>query len=388
MAAIEAKDISKHYRIYAKPADRLKEVLLRRSCHKAFRALDHVSFAVESGQTFGIIGDNGAGKSTLLKILSGTLQPTGGDLAIDGRVAALLELGAGFHPEFSGRQNIYLNATLLGLEHQEIASIENDIIGFAELEEFIDRPVKTYSSGMYIRLAFSIATSVDPDILIIDEALSVGDQHFQKKCVDRMMGFRKTGKTIIFCSHSMYFVSELCDRVMWLNNGEVRDIGYPEQVVIAYEKWCQQKSGPQESFERDPSSPVRVKRLEIRDARGRVVNEAETGDDLFVFMTISSTRPVYCHLGVGFENLSGEGLFGVSTKAEGYEPLEIDGTRQIKVRFPAIRLVNGAYKAFLFVLDEHAVHVYDRKLSPELQVHKHAEVYGCFYMDHQWILEP
>lgn len=386
MADIDADSISKHYRIYPKPSDRLKEVLFRRSYHKAFPALTSVSFHVDSGETFGIIGDNGAGKSTLLKILSGTLQPSEGQLVIHGRVAALLELGAGFHPEFSGRQNIYLNATLLGLSHEEIQSIEKDIIEFAELEEFIDRPVKTYSSGMYIRLAFSIATTVDPDILIIDEALSVGDQHFQKKCVNRMMGFRSMGKTIIFCSHSMYFVTELCDRAMWLNSGKVREIGYTDHVVMAYEKWCREKASSEPEVHDHLLSPVKADQVQIFNAAGYAVNEAETGEDIFVRAVISSTETVVCHLGIGFENLSGEGLFGISTKGDGYAPIEVNGTKEISVAFPGLGLINGAYKAFVFVLDEYAVHVYDRKLSKELQIRKKPDVYGCFYMDHYWEL--
>ncbi len=389
MTAIAAQNITKRYRVYAKPADRLKEVLLRRPFHQAFHALTQVSFKVEPGETFGIIGDNGAGKSTLLKILSGTLQPTEGEIAIRGRVAALLELGAGFHPEFTGRQNIYLNATLLGLEHDEIRAIESDIIRFAGLDQFIDRPVKTYSSGMYIRLAFSIATSVDPDILIIDEALSVGDQHFQKKCVDRIMGFRQLNKTIVFCSHSLYQVSELCDRVMWLNHGEMQHIGYTDQVVMAYEKWCQQQSVQEaEVVYHDASSPVKVDRIEVTDINGKPVVAPEAGDDLIVSVTLSSTRPVCCHIGIGFENLAGEGMFGVTTKGDAMAPIDIGRSRHLKVSFPDIRLINGAYKACVFVLDEYAVHVYDRKLSGELHFKKRPETYGCMYMNHHWELDP
>ena len=190
MNAIEAEGLTKHYQVYLRPFDRLKEAILRKPCHDPVEALTDVSFEVPEGGTLGIIGENGAGKSTLLKILAGTAHPTSGRMVKRGRMAALLELGSGFHPEFSGRQNIYLNAALLGLKEKEIRDREKAIIAFSELENAIDRPVKTYSSGMYVRLAFSIATSVEPDVLIIDEALSVGDHRFQQKCVDRMMGFR------------------------------------------------------------------------------------------------------------------------------------------------------------------------------------------------------
>jgi len=232
--AIEAQGLTKNYQVYRRPFDRLKESALRRPCHDRIEALTDVTFEVPEGGTLGIIGENGAGKSTLLKILAGTVRPTSGHLVNRGRVAALLELGSGFHPEFSGRQNIYLNAALLGLKEKEIREREASIIAFSELENAIDRPVKTYSSGMYVRLAFSIATSVDPQILIIDEALSVGDQRFQQKCVDRMMNFRNANKTLIICTHSMYMINELCSHTLWLKNGRTCLLGKTSSVVSSY----------------------------------------------------------------------------------------------------------------------------------------------------------
>jgi ABC-type polysaccharide/polyol phosphate transport system ATPase subunit len=232
--SVEVHNVSKTYRLYDRPVDRLKEAVLRRPFHRPFQPLREVSFVVPQGGILGIIGDNGAGKSTLLKILAGTLTPSTGQVLHRGRVAALLELGAGFHQEFSGRQNIYLNASLLGLSDAEIGQREAGIIEFSELAEFIDRPVKTYSSGMYVRLAFSIATSVDPDILIIDEALSVGDAHFQKKCVNRMMQFKEQGKTMLFCTHSMYQIQELCDQVLWLDHGAMQRLDSATEVINAY----------------------------------------------------------------------------------------------------------------------------------------------------------
>ena len=211
MFRVNVQNVGKEYRLYAKPHDRLWEALFRKPKHDLFKVLSDISFNVALGQSLGIIGDNGAGKSTLLKLLAGTIHPTTGNIEVNGRVAALLELGAGFHPEFTGRQNIHLNASLLGIPEEEIKLKENEIIEFAELEQFIDRPVRTYSSGMYVRLAFSIATTVDPEILIIDEALAVGDMAFQKKCITRMNFFKEQGKTMLFCSHSMYLVQELCD---------------------------------------------------------------------------------------------------------------------------------------------------------------------------------
>ena len=234
-------NLCKDFKIYERPQDRLREIILRRPCHRVYHVLDDISFAVPEGKSLGIIGDNGAGKSTLLKLLVGTLQPSAGDIEINGQVAALLELGAGFHPEFTGRKNIYLNASLLGVPDENIHELENDIIAFSELDYFIDRPVKTYSSGMYVRLAFSIATMVRPDILVIDEALSVGDMAFQKKCVQRMNEFRQQRKTMVFCSHSMFHVQELCDMALWIDQGKIRELGDSEQVVGHYEHYCNSK---------------------------------------------------------------------------------------------------------------------------------------------------
>lgn len=241
MPRVSVQNLSKDFKIYKRPQDRLIEVILRKPKHEICHVLSDISFSVPDGKSLGIIGDNGAGKSTLLKILVGTLQPTSGDIAIRGQVAALLELGAGFHPEFTGRKNIYLNAALLGVPDDNIAELENDIIQFSELEDFIDRPVKTYSSGMYVRLAFSIATMVRPDILVIDEALSVGDMAFQKKCVQRMNEFREQHKTMVFCSHSMFHVQELCDIAIWLDKGKIQEIGDSDKVVGMYEAFCNNK---------------------------------------------------------------------------------------------------------------------------------------------------
>ncbi|MCH8265870.1 MAG: ATP-binding cassette domain-containing protein [Proteobacteria bacterium] len=238
---ISVEGLFKDFKIYARPQDRLIELLLGKPRHEVFHVLSDISFAVPSGKSLGIIGVNGAGKSTLLKLLVGTLQATGGNISLRGQVAALLELGAGFHPEFTGRKNIFLNASLLGVPDENIEALEADIIEFSELGHFIDRPVKTYSSGMYVRLAFSIATMVRPDILVIDEALSVGDMAFQKKCVQRMNEFREQQKTMVFCSHSMFHVQELCDTAIWLDQGRIREMGDSDKVVGHYEDYCSNK---------------------------------------------------------------------------------------------------------------------------------------------------
>ncbi|MCI0344366.1 MAG: ABC transporter ATP-binding protein, partial [Chloroflexi bacterium] len=213
--------LSKRYRVYATPWDRLWEALTRRPRHRDFHALDDVGFTLERGEGLAVIGENGAGKSTLLKILAGITAPTAGRLEVRGKIASILELGSGFHPEFTGRQNIVLNAAMLGLSEAEVKARMPEIVGFSELGEFIDQPVKCYSTGMAMRLGFSIATQVDPEVLIIDEALSVGDGYFQKKCMDRLQRYVEEGGTLLFCSHAMYYVSAFCRRAMWLKQGRV-----------------------------------------------------------------------------------------------------------------------------------------------------------------------
>ena len=273
MFRINVQNVNKEYKIYAKPHDRLLEVLLRKSKHKVFNVLENISFYVGIGQSLGVIGDNGAGKSTLLKLIAGTVQPTSGTVEMNGRVAALLELGAGFHPEFSGRQNIYLNASLLGISQEEIRQKENEIIAFAELEQFIDRPVRTYSSGMYVRLAFSIATMVDPDILIIDEALSVGDMAFQKKCMKRMNHFKEQGRTMLFCSHSMYHVQELCENVIWLEKGRIKKAGKCDEIVGLYEDFCNQKK------DRNVNEVDKHQTVEAADRDCKIISFVMKADD-------------------------------------------------------------------------------------------------------------
>src|SRR6266576_1981013 len=233
--AVRASELTKQYDIYRRPADRLIEFVTRRPRHTVFPALQDVTFEVERGETVGIIGQNGAGKSTLLKLLCNVTRPTSGSLETRGTIASILELGTGFHPEFTGRDNAALNATILGLSPADLRLRLPDILEFSELGTFLDRPVKTYSSGMYMRLAFSVAVNVNPDILIIDEALAVGDGHFQKKCIDKIREFQEQGKTILFCSHALYLVNSICRRTMWLDHGRVMRWGPTLDVVYAYE---------------------------------------------------------------------------------------------------------------------------------------------------------
>jgi lipopolysaccharide transport system ATP-binding protein len=236
---IQVNRAGKSYRLYQRPADRLWQFLWPgpNSRFKDFTAVEDVSFELRRGEVMGIVGVNGAGKSTLLQLVTGTIPPSHGTVSTNGRIAAILELGSGFNPEFTGRENIYLNAATLGLSKAEIASRIDSIIEFAGIGQHIDQPVKTYSSGMQVRLAFSIATSVDPDILIIDEALSVGDGAFRRQSFDRIMQIKERGATILFCSHVLFHVEAFCDRALWLHRGKVQKLGAVSEVLSPYQEF-------------------------------------------------------------------------------------------------------------------------------------------------------
>ena len=236
--AVRLDRVTKTYKLYRSPRDRLKEALLpgNRSYHQPFDALSDVSMEIEPATTVGIIGRNGSGKSTLLQCICGIIPPTSGELEVNGRIAALLELGAGFNPEFSGRDNLYMNAAILGLSRDKVDQRLDQILSFADIGEYIDQPVRTYSSGMYVRLAFSIAIHVDPEILIVDEALAVGDIHFQARCYDRFHQFREQGVTVIFVTHDLNMVTRFCDRAYLLSHGRIVIEGAPREVVAEYRK--------------------------------------------------------------------------------------------------------------------------------------------------------
>jgi len=236
---VSLEAISVRYRVPTEPINTLKEHVIRlfkgtRPGYREFLALDEVSFGVTQGESLGIIGRNGAGKSTLLKVISGIMRPTLGRVQVLGHVAPLIELGAGFHPELTGRENVFLNGAILGFSRAEMAAKLDGIVAFSELEDFIDAPLRTYSSGMKVRLGFAVATDIDPEILIIDEVLSVGDEAFQEKCRQRMQQFRTKGTTILFVTHSLDKLTEICDRALWLEHGQIRFLGEVGEAVDAY----------------------------------------------------------------------------------------------------------------------------------------------------------
>jgi lipopolysaccharide transport system ATP-binding protein len=400
MTAIEAKNLTKVYKVYGSPVDRLKEIVRRRPYHSEFTALDNIDFSVPKGETFGIIGENGAGKSTLLKILARTLKPSSGHLAINGRSAALLELGAGFNPEFTGEENIYLNAYLLGLSKSDIEKDKAKIIDFSELGDFIKRPVKTYSSGMHVRLAFSIATCVNPEILIVDEALSVGDQHFQKKCIDRMMRLREEGKTIFFCSHSMYLVQELCRKAIWLKNGRMERSGNTAKVINAYNDWVRAKeTGMQVDTGIVPvatggtDKEIWIEWIKIADDEGREIDDpliVSTGRDIWVKILIrvqNFSRDYRGFIGMAINRNDEEEIFGVTTKMDGFESISFYDRQEISIRFSEIPLLSGKYYFVAALSDEHGIHPYDIQRSKMISIENLAGELGLVRLGHEWEIQ-
>jgi len=262
--ALKVNNVSKRYEIYSAPHHRLLQTFFhgRRQFFKEFWALKNVSFEVKRGECVGIIGRNGSGKSTLLQVITGTLEPTLGSAEVSGRVSALLELGSGFNPEFTGRENVYMNGAILGISRAEMDKRFDDITAFADIGDFIEQPVKTYSSGMYVRLAFAVAINVDPDILIIDEALAVGDIRFQQKCYRKITSFRDSGKTVIFVSHDVSAVNLFCNRAIWLDQGRIKKEGNPDDVTkeyIAFMAYGLETESPEENKVGDVVNQPQVK---------------------------------------------------------------------------------------------------------------------------------
>lgn len=404
---IIVENINKDFKIYERPQDRLAEIILRRPKHKLYHVLRDISFAVPDGQSVGIIGDNGAGKSTLLKLLVGTLQPTSGSIRTHGQVAALLELGAGFHPEFTGRRNIYLNASLLGVPDDDIASLERDIIEFSELGDFIDRPVKTYSSGMYVRLAFSIATMVRPDILVIDEALSVGDLAFQKKCVQRMNEFRQQNKTMAFCSHSMFHVQELCDIAIWIEKGEIREMGDSHKVVGDYEDFCNNKKSytsvvedlpPHGSTAKETSSEnqssslqdCRINSLSVCNIDGEEITTIDALSDVVLEMEVEVLNDeMEGHFGFAFMRSAEEPIASfLTTNAEGVELRRYSRGEVFKVRLVVEKVAMrvGDFYVLGGLADKSGLLWYETKFSKQLSMNANKGV-GPITMQATWSLD-
>ncbi len=380
MDVIVAENITKLFKRYAFKRQFLtfKSAIVKGDLFKAlkpeesFAALKDVSFRVEKGEALGIIGNNGSGKSTLLKIIAGITKPTYGRVTTQGKISALIELGAGFHPEISGKENIFINGIMLGLSKKEIASKFDEIVKFAELEDFINAPVKTYSSGMFMRLGFSIAVNVNPDLLLIDEVLAVGDEAFGHKCIDKMMEFRRKKKTILLVTHSLPMVEKFCDRAIWLKEGRIQAMGNPKEVIDAYlidvasqeEKASHQRQSevlesikvspetqPPTEPEQDKMQPKRWgdRQAEITE----VIITDKNNQQKFVFTSGESMKIIIKAIahkllddyvfGIGIINSEGITCYGTNTHIEEYEPFKWEGEIVVECFIPSINLIEGSY---------------------------------------------
>lgn len=398
--AIRASGLSKHYTLFDRPADRLKHLLWGRWRHYGhdFWALRDVSFQVRPGEVVGVVGRNGAGKSTLLQMVCGTVAPGAGDLLVQGRVAALLELGAGFSPDFSGLENVYMNGAILGLSRAAVSERLDDILAFADIGDFIHQPVKTYSSGMFMRLAFSVATSVEPDILVIDEALSVGDGAFARKSFDRIMRLKDAGKTILFCSHSMYQVEALCARALWMDRGQLRMDGPAADVTLAY----------QASLNADTVTATQTGVLHPATQRAAVGTARIVGVEASIDGQPVTTPAVAVRSGsndlsisigfafdpdlpvpgvaIGISDANRQTVSSVISASDGVRlTAHAPGQGKVTVQLPKLPLLKGRYHVSCFLTTEDGIHPYDLvEQAVTLDVTQSGTEQGLVQLPHQW----
>jgi len=398
-AVLQVAQLGKEYRLYPTPRARLRALLTGRATHQSHWALRDVSFELRRGQCLGVIGNNGAGKSSLLKMLAGAMQPSCGTLTRHGRVTAILELGAGFHPDFTGRDNLSFGASLIGIEPALLRELEAGIIAFSELGDAIDRSVKTYSSGMVVRLAFALVTAVEPDLLIIDEALAVGDQHFQKKCVERIEEFRRNGCTVLFCSHSLYHVRQLCDTTLWLDRGQQKALGPTEEVLAQYETFVRAQ---------DEERSVRMEPAMTPAPSTQAPNAVQAGQAGIVSVTVShlsgdeppqllspdldvtivaqappGERPC---IALMLEQAHGPGITSTSTLHAGVPPRPVgDNHWEARVRFPELALHTGEYLVSVYLFDARGLVVYEQWMQCARFRHVFADsTPGLVQLPHVW----
>jgi ABC-type polysaccharide/polyol phosphate transport system ATPase subunit len=368
-------------------------------------ALKGVSFDVAAGRTFGIVGRNGSGKSTMLKLIAGIGRPSSGAVKVHGRVSALIELGAGFHPEISGRDNVFINGMMLGLSKREVANRFDDIVAFAELDDFIDAPVKTYSSGMYMRLGFSVAINVDPDVLLVDEVLAVGDEAFTHKCLDKFADFRRRGRTVLLVTHSLDMVTRFCDEALWLDHGVVRDQGDPRRVIDAYlmdvataenqalgrpvtlvAAGGEQPADMMKAVEgRWGSREAEILAVEFVGSDGAIAHVFESGAAVAIRMRVRAHQPLSDFVfGVALFSADGVCCYGTNTDIEGAEPREFNGDAEVAFVIDSLCLVAGAYKVDVAVHRRNGVpYDYHRALYT-IRVTSRVNETGIVRPPHRW----
>jgi ABC-2 type transport system ATP-binding protein len=361
--ALSVRGVSKSFRVHHERANSLKQFIAAggRNRYDEFFALRDVSFEVADGEAFGVIGHNGSGKSTLLKCMAKILRPTSGTIDVHRRMSALLELGAGFHPDLSGRDNVFLNAAILGMPRREIAGRFDEIVEFSGLEEFIDNPVKTYSSGMYVRLAFAVAINVDPQLMLIDEILAVGDVTFQQRCMQKFVEFREQGKTLVLVTHDLRSVRNFCDRAIWLEHGVVTGEGDPAELVDRYTESMLEarREGTELESTRRGSGEIVVEHAELV-VDGRVTTMVRTGDDVTLRMHVTASErvenPVFA---VRIGRMGAAIVTAPCTRDVGEVPATLEGTATVEVRLPSIALLPGPHVVHTEVTGFGRQHVFD-----------------------------
>jgi len=423
-AAIELAHVSKVYRRYSgKQFATLKSALLQRSIlrdlrpSETFPALTDVSLTVPKGSTYGVIGRNGSGKSTALKLVAGITKPTSGTVRVEGRVSALIELGAGFHPEISGRENVFINGIMLGLSKREIQNRFDEIVDFAELREFIDAPVKTYSSGMYMRLGFAVAIHVDPDVLLVDEVLAVGDEGFTHKCLDKFAEFRRRNKTILLVTHSLNLVERFCDEALWLDGGRAMAHGDPRRVVDAYLTKVEEseeqllasttakavgEAAPPSARPADPtanmfeategrwgSREVEIAEVTFLDGDDRPSFVFHTGEPMAIRVRVRAAHPVDDFVfGVGLFNADGVCCYGTNTYLEEMTPQRLDGDADATFAIDSLDLVEGTYKVDVAIHKRDGFPYDYHRLLYTFRVKSRVRDVGIYRPRHRWTFSP
>jgi ABC-type polysaccharide/polyol phosphate transport system ATPase subunit len=410
--AIILEGVSKSYRLWGRRSQfaTLKSALLKRDLKLApdasVSALKNVSFEVHRGEAFGVVGRNGSGKSTLLKLISGILKPTSGTVAVNGRVAALIELGAGFHPEITGRENIYINGIMLGLSRREIEQRFDQIVAFSGIADFIDQPVKTYSSGMYVRLGFAVAVHVDPEILLIDEVLAVGDEEFSARCIAKIQEMKYRGVTLLFVTHQLDQVRNLCDRAVWLDHGQIEYIGDPARVVDEYlqevagsthapeppsepeAKAEDEKPKDANEEERWGSGEIVIRRVAITDHEGRELVALGAGTPVIVDIDVDVRAPQDDFVfGVGIYHADGMCVYGTNTDVEGFVPQRISGKVRVRFVVPSLDLVAGTYRIDVAAHTRNGRAFDYRRNVLRVVVGSRVHDIGVYRPDHEWKFE-
>ena len=387
-ALVRLAGVTKEYPKLATGGDRartLAALLFRMGSIPHFTALDDVSLEVRRGESLGIIGENGAGKATLLKIVAGVVRPTRGAVSVDGRVGALLELGSGFHPDYTGRENIYLSSALMGLTRRETQAKVQAIVDFADIGEHIDEPIKHYSSGMSVRLGFAVATALTPDVLITDEVLAVGDESFQKKCIQWLEQYLSQGGTLLLCSHSMYHVQTLCRQALWIHQGRARLHGDAFDVTREYLTYHEEKRGAAEKAPQPSVHGARVESAWIEDAEGRERTQFEAGEEIVLQAVVHEPDDRTPVLMVGIVRADGTPVYGTHSNDSAFRPARLEGGRyafRFRIRGPA--LIPGKYVIGAHALDPEGLRLFHSE-KREVVVTGQTRDYGLVRLDHDWL---